>query len=63
MKYIFVVIVLAILIMGCVPKEIPSEEVSEPQVEGPLPQPTDEEILANYNDDLDEALAELDLLD
>ena len=62
MKYVVLMLTLMLLLAGCIhqveiPEEIPSE------IELPLSQLTDEEILEQYPDDLDDALAELDLLE
>ena len=60
MKYVVLMLTLMLLLAGCIhqveiPEEIPSEL--------PPSQLTDEEILEQYPDDLDDALAELDLLE
>ena len=64
MKHVLLLISLLILIAGCAQKEILIEEnlVEEKiqQTEDSIADLTDDEILAKYDDDLDDALAELE---
>ena len=64
MKHVLLLISLLILIAGCAQKEILIEEnlVEEKiqQTEDSIADLADDEILAKYDDDLDDALAELE---
>ena len=64
LRFIMVLAIVAFFILGCAPKEVPSPlEVPSEQVPPAVPPLTDEEILTQYPDTLDEALEELDLVD
>jgi len=62
MKHVLLLIFLLIIIVGCAQKEIFVEEKNQ-QIEDSLADLKDNEILARYDDDLDDALAELELVE
>lgn len=57
------IVVLGLVLIGCAPEEptvTPETTPEPPQSTGDI---TDEQILAEYDDDLDAALEELDLIE